>query len=97
MDVIESLFHFDPLNVVLLVLGMIGAWYSLRDKVSASTKDIAWHSEWIKKHSVDCDEQRRLNNEILASLRESTMRLTTLTESHHERIARIEGREDRES
>ena len=70
----DELLKFDPIEVIVIVCGFIGTWYTLR-------ADSKWHTEWIKKHSTDCDEQRKANIEIL-------------TEGHHERLGRIETRID---
>ena len=83
----DELLKFDPIEVIVIVCGFIGTWYTLR-------ADSKWHTEWIKKHSTDCDEQRKANNEILAVLRASNERLCALTEGHHERLGRIETRID---
>jgi len=84
---VDQLLKFDPVEVVVIALGFIGTWVTLRN-------DSKWHTAWIKKHSTECDEQRKANNEILTELRTSNAHLCTLTESHHERLVRMETRID---
>lgn len=79
----KELLHFDPVTLIVLISGFIGTWATLR-------KDSSWHTAWIKKHSDDCDIQRKQNNDILTSLRASTAQLVTLTDGHHERMNRID-------
>ena len=84
-----DLLHIDPINLIIVVSGIIVIWTTLRN-------DSKWHTDWIKKHSAECDELRKANNEILNELRTSNEHLSTLTESHHERLGRIETQMDRQ-
>jgi hypothetical protein len=85
-----DLTHFDPITIGIIVAGFIGTWAVLRN-------DSKWHSDWIKKHSAECDEQRLLNTAIFTQLKESNARLTVLTEGHDHRLERIENQMDRKS
>ena len=86
--IVDQFLHFDPITLIAILVGIVGGWYTLRNNSK-------WHTEWIKKHSKECDDYTKLNNEILSELQQSNARLTTLTEGHHERIARIETQLDR--
>lgn len=79
----KELLHFDPITLLVLIGGFIGTWTSLR-------KDSSWHTQWIQKHSEQCDEQRKQNNDIITSLKASTAQLVTLTDGHHERMNKID-------
>lgn len=83
------MFHFDPVNLIVVLLAAAGAWFSLRN-------DSKWHGEWIKRHSIECDEREKTTIRILSELQNSNAHLTTLTSGHHERIQRIENSMDRE-
>src|SRR3990167_4071313 len=78
-----DLLNFDPITLIVVLGGFIATWATLRG-------DSRWHTEWIKKHSKECDEQRKANNEILTELRASNTHLVTLTTTHHERMGKID-------
>lgn len=80
--------HFDPVNLAVVIAGIIAFWVTLR-------KDSDWHGSWIKKHDAECDQQRQINNRILTELQKTNEHLITLTESHGGRIDRIENQMDR--
>lgn len=71
-------FHVDPVNLVVVVAGIIVMWTTLRN-------DSKWHSTWIKKHDKECDEQRKANNKILGELTVSNEHLSTLADSQSKR------------
>ena len=84
----QELLHFDPLTVAILVIGFIGTWYTLKS-------DSKWHTEWIKKHSAECDAREATTTKIFAELTTSNAKLTTLAETHDHRLERVEGQLDR--
>src|SRR5262249_32193700 len=67
----SSLFHIDPVTIVVLIIGFGRSWYSQRSDVKIATS-------WIKHHQEECEELRKANNEILSELRETNARLTAL-------------------
>ncbi len=79
----KELFHFDPLTLVVLLIGFIGAWYTMKSST-------AWHTQWIKKHDAECDEQRDANNRIFRELQTANAHLGTMAEGHEKRLDRIE-------
>lgn len=85
---LENLTHFDPINFIVLVGGFIWAWFTL-------IRDSRWHSNWIKKHSAESEEQRKLNTEILTELQTTNARMVTVVEGHEKRIDRLESQVDR--
>lgn len=92
-------FHVDAVNLLVVAAGGIWYWYKvLRSK---QRKDdhfgdmLTSQRKWNEDHQLECDESRRSLNDILIALRESNARLTTLAESHHDRLDRIEDRLDR--
>ena len=86
--VMESLFHFDPINLFVVVAAAIAAWVTMRNTSS-------WHTTWIRKHETECGEQRKLNSAILVELQKTNTHLVTLTEGHEKRIDRLEAADDR--
>ena len=84
----SNLIHFDLLNLIVVVVGLIGAYFTL-------VRDMRWHTEWIKKHDAECDEQRKNINAVFSELKTSNSHLSTLVDSHHDRIVRIENQIDR--
>lgn len=88
----KELLHFDPITLITVVIAFLGNQYvgSLLNK-----KDSKWHSDWIRKHSAECDEQRKENSEILTELRTGNATLAALVTSHNDRIGRIETQMDR--
>lgn len=87
--------HFDPLNAVLILIAIIAGYRAFISRETALEKDNAWHSEWIKKHSTECDQRERAYMGILAELKAGNAHLTTLTEGHGERLSRIENNLDK--
>ena len=79
--------HFDPANAAIVILCALFLWLLFG-------RDVRWHSAWIKKHSTECDEQRKQNNEILTELRTTNARLATLADVHCDRIERLEHQVD---
>lgn len=72
-------FHVDPVNLVVVIAGIIVMWTTLRN-------DSKWHSSWIKKHDKECDEQRAANNTILTKLTVTNEHLSTLSEGQTKRL-----------
>ncbi len=81
-------FKFDPITLVVVLMGFIGTWYAMKGTVK-------WHSTWIKQHDSECDEQRKANNEILTRLQVNQESLTRVCESAEHRIDRLEKQFDR--
>ena len=80
--------HFDPINLVVVIVGIVAAWVTLRN-------DSKWHSTWIHEHSKECDEQRKANNKILTELQTVNAQFATMAQAHDHRIDRIEQHLDR--
>ena len=85
---LERFTHFDPLNLIVMLVLAIAAWVSMRNT-------IAWHTKWISKHDADCAEQRKANNQILTEIQKTNVHLATLTEGHERRLVRLEDASDR--
>lgn len=79
----KDLFHIDPLTAILVLVGFVGMWYTLRN-------DSKWHTEWIKKHDMECDEQRITTNRLITEIQSTNSRLVTLAEAHGDRLNRVE-------
>ena len=79
--------HVDILNLVVVIAGIIVMWTTLRN-------DSKWHTQWIRKHDTECEEQRKANAKILTELQTSNAHLATLTESNGHRLNRIENQMD---
>ena len=80
--------HFDPIQTVLVSVAAIWAWFKIR-------ADSEWHTEWIKRHSDECNDRDERTTKILIELQTSNAHLVTLTEGHNDRINRIEHQMDR--
>lgn len=78
----ENWFHFDPIQVVLIVASAVTIWTQLRSSVK-------WHSEWIKKHDRECDELRSSQKGI-------NEKLTVLVDTHCDRLERLENWRDKQ-
>lgn len=76
---INSLFHVDPINLIVVIGGFIAAWVTMR----AESKR---HGTWIDKHDRECDEQRKANTAILTALQVTNSHLVTLVESQEKRL-----------
>jgi hypothetical protein len=79
---LKDVLHFDPVTIAVILAGFIGTWYTLRS-------DSKWHSEWIKTHDKECDENKRQTAAILAEL-------TQIAKDHGGRLDRVERHLDRE-
>lgn len=87
--------HFDPLNAVLILLAIVASykgWISTQTHLENESK---WHTEWIKKHSEECDQRDRNYTAIIIELQKSNSHLTTLTEADGKRLDRIEASIDK--
>lgn len=83
MELGEKLLHFDPVNLLMLLVGVGFIYATLRS-------DSQWHTEWIKRHSSECDAKDKLITEILVELRTSNARLIELTAFHSAGLAKLE-------
>ena len=83
----KDYFHIDPVTILILLVGFITTWVTLK-------KDSGWHTAWIKKHDRECDEQRKTNNKMLGELQTTNAHLATLTEIHEKRLDRLERQTD---
>jgi hypothetical protein len=90
----ENLLHFDMLNAVLILIMGIGAYRAFITRNTNFAESIKWHSEWIKKHSTECDARDKATTDILSELRTSNQHLVTLTEAQGHRLDRIEMQQD---
>lgn len=79
----KELLHFDPLNLIVVVLAAVGAYFTLQ-------RDSKWHTQWIQKHDKECDEQRTINTGLFTELKSMSAHLATLTEAHEKRLDRAE-------
>lgn len=84
----KELLSSNLITILLISIGFIGTWYTLKS-------DSRWHTTWIKKHSEDCDEYRKINAEVLTEIRTTNAHLVTLTEAHDHRLGRLEQQADR--
>ena len=84
---IGELLHFDPITLVVLLAGIIGGWYTLKN-------NSAWHGKWIAEHDKECRERERNISSILSEISICNSRLTTLAEAHEVRLLRIERMQD---
>jgi len=82
-ETLESLLHFDPVTILIVVAGVIVIWTRLKDSVK-------WHSDWIRKHDTLCTEHKKDLNKVLTKVESNQTRLITLAEGHSERIDRLE-------
>jgi hypothetical protein len=88
-------FHFDPFNAFLVLIAILASYRGWISTQASLKKDSDWHSEWIRRHSDECDERDRTYIGLLIELQKGNAHLTTLTEGQGERIARIETQMDR--
>lgn len=84
----KDLLHIDPITIVVLVIGFISTWNTLK-------KDSKWHTSWIKKHDEECDDFKKSQQKITLELMTSNTHLTTLAEAHGERLTRLETAADK--
>ncbi len=75
--------HFDPITLAVLIAGIIGGWYTMKNSTT-------WHTEWIKKHDAECEEHRKVYNHILTELQISSGRLTEISSHTAHRVERLE-------
>lgn len=80
--------HFDPITLLVLIVGLIGGWTTLKNNTS-------WHSKWIRKHDEECNEYKVRANEILTELKVSNERLAQIAVNNTQRIERIEHQMDK--
>ncbi len=81
--------HFDPVTLLVLILGFIGTWVTLRN-------DSKWHGAWIKKHAKDCEDLNASYGKMFTELQVGNAKLGQLAEQSAHRIDRIENFMDRE-
>lgn len=79
--VMKELFHFDPVNLVAILVIAIAAWVTMRNTLT-------WHTAWIRKHDEECDELRQKNGQILTQLLVTNEHLKVLVEANAQRLDR---------
>jgi hypothetical protein len=83
----ESLLHFDPITLGVLLVGIAGGWYTLKN----TTK---WHTSWIKDHQKECDKREETYTRMFNEIQVSNATLTAIASSTTHRVDRIEQQMD---
>ena len=86
---VESLVHFDPIQIMIVAAGVIVVWTQLRGSVK-------WHSDWIAKHDDECHKFKTEIASTLARAVATDEKLTTMLDAHCDRIDRLETWRDKQ-
>ena len=79
--------HVDPVNIAVMVGLAIAAYRSVY-------KDVSIHARWIEKHDEETSARQERWQQSMNQLIATNARLVTLTESHQDRLNRLEDHED---